>query len=300
MSLDLNNLADNSGKVQIFTTSGMWHKPRGISMVYIHIVGGGSGGAGGLSGALGSARNGGGGGASGNISRLVVPAALLSESLIVRVGAGGNGGTAGGGAGQAGGETSVESVRGNGSSNTSRILIASGGAAVTGGADRGGAAAQSANSVFNTIPAALGVTLFIGNQGGAAGGLNTGAVGTNVTFQLTPTPNSGQYTVLNSGGAGGASTNTSNTNFDGGSVIGNSLVPTVNGGTSGGGNGEGGFYSYQPLITTGGAGGGSNGTGTGGKGGDAGPGSGGGGGGAGVTGGAGGRGGDGYCIIVCW
>ena len=44
MSLDLNNLADNSGKVQIFTTSGMWHKPRGISMVYIHIVGGGRGG----------------------------------------------------------------------------------------------------------------------------------------------------------------------------------------------------------------------------------------------------------------
>jgi len=300
MSLDLNNLADNSSKVQIFTTSGMWHKPRGISMVYIHLVGGGSGGAGGLSGAAGTARNGGGGGASGNISRLVIPAALLSESLIVRIGAGGNGGTAGGGAGQAGGETSVELVRGNGSSNTSKALIASGGGTMTGGVDRAGAAGQSANSVFNTTPAALGVTLFIGNQGGSNGGLNTGAVGTDVTFQVTPSPGSGQYTVLNSGGAGGGSTNTSNTNFSGGSVIGNTIVPTINGGTSGGGDGEAGFYSYQPLITTGGAGGGSNGTGTGGRGGNAGPGSGGGGGGAGVTGGAGGRGGDGYAVIVCW
>ena len=300
MSLDLNNLADNSGKVQIFTASGMWYKPRGISMVYIHIVGGGSGGAGGLSGAAGTARNGGGGGASGNTSRLVVPAALLSESLIVRVGAGGNGGTAGGGAGQAGGETSVESVRGNGSINTSRILIASGGAAMAGGTNTAGAAGQSANSVFNTIPAALGVTTFTGNQSGAAGGLNTGAVGTDINFQVTPTPNTGQYTVLNSGGAGGASTNTSNTNFAGGSVIGNSLVPTINGGPAGGGDGDGGFYSFQPLVTTGGAGGGSNGTGAGGKGGDAGLGSGGGGGGAGVTGGDGGRGGNGYCVIVCW
>ena len=61
--MDLYNLPDKSQNVQIFTTSGMWHKPRGISMVYIHLVGGGSGGAAGLSGAAGSARNGGGGGA---------------------------------------------------------------------------------------------------------------------------------------------------------------------------------------------------------------------------------------------
>lgn len=299
MSLDLNNLADNSGKVQIFTTSGMWHKPRGISMVYIHIVGGGSGGAGGLSGALGTARNGGGGGASGNTSRLVIPAVFLSDSLSITVGRGGDGGTAGGGAGQAGGASVIDSTRG-GQIAASRLLLASGGATMTGGSDRTGAVGQSANSVFNTTPAALGVTIFIGNQGGASGGINTGAVGTDLTFQVTPTPGTGQYTVLNSGGAGGASTNTSNTNFSGGSVIGNTIVPTINGGTGGGGNGEAGFYSYQPLITTGGAGGGSNGTGTGGRGGNAGPGSGGGGGGAGVTGGAGGRGGDGYCVIVCW
>lgn len=268
-------------------------------MVYIHLVGGGSGGAGGLSGAAGSARNGGGGGGSGNTSRLVIPAIFLSDSLTVTIGRGGNGGTAGGGAGQVGGDTSIDSSRG-GQIAASRLLLASGGAAVAGGTDRAGATGQGANSNTNTVSSAMGVTLFIGNQGGAAGGLNTGAVGTNITFQVTPTPGSGQYTVLNSGGAGGASTNTSNTNFAGGSVIGNSLVPTINGGTSGGGDGESGFYSYQPLITTGGAGGGSNGTGTGGNGGDGGPGSGGGGGGAGVTGGAGGRGGDGYAVIVCW
>ena len=54
--MDLYNLPDKSQKVQIFTTSGMWHKPRGISMVYIHIVGGGGGGNGGGTGALGTVR----------------------------------------------------------------------------------------------------------------------------------------------------------------------------------------------------------------------------------------------------
>jgi hypothetical protein len=298
--MDLYNLPDKSQNVQIFTTSGMWHKPRGISMVYIHLVGGGSGGAAGLSGSAGSARNGGGGGASGNTSRLVVPAALISDSLGVTVGAGGNGGTGSGGAGQAGGVTYINSTRGSTSTGVQTLLLATGGPAMAGGTDRTGASGQGANSITNTPPACLGVTLFLGNQGGSAGGINTGAVGTDVTFQVTPTPGSGAYTVLNSGGAGGASTNTSNQNFAGGFVIGNSLVPTINGGTAGGGEGEGGFYSFQPLISTGGAGGGSNGTGTGGKGGNGGPGSGGGGGGAGVTGGNGGRGGDGYAVIICW
>jgi hypothetical protein len=298
--MDLYNLPDSSQKVQFFYTSGVWYKPRGISMVYIHIVGGGSGGAAGLSGLAGSARNGGGGGASGNTSRIIIPAALISDSLGVTVGAGGNGGTGSGGAGQAGGATFVNTTRGSALTGVQTLLLASGGATMSGGSDRSGAAGQSGNSIVNTPPACLGVTLFVGNQGGSAGGLNTGAVGTDLTFQLTPSPGTGGYTVLNSGGGGGASTNTSNTNFSGGSVIGNTLVPTIFGGTSGGGEGGGGFSSYQPLISTGGAGGGSNGTGTGGRGGDGGPGSGGGGGGAGVTGGNGGRGGNGYAVIICW
>jgi hypothetical protein len=298
--MDLYNLPDKSQNVQIFTASGMWHKPRGISMVYIHLVGGGSGGAAGLSGLAGSARNGGGGGASGNTSRLVVPAALIGDSLGVTVGAGGNGGTGSGGAGQAGGATFVNTTRGSSSTGVQTLLLATGGPAMAGGTNTAGASSQGPNSITNTPPACLGITLFLGNQGGSAGGLNTGAVGTDVTFQTVPVPGSGQLTVLNSGGGGGASTNTSNTNFAGGSVIGNSLVPTITGGTAGGGEGEGGFYSFQPLITTGGAGGGSNGTGTGGRGGNGGPGSGGGGGGAGVTAGEGGRGGNGYAVIVCW
>ena len=84
--MDLYNLPDKSQKVQIFTTSGMWHKPRGISMVYIHIVGGGGGGNGGGTGALGTVRAGGGGGAGGNTSKLCLPAVLISDSLVIEIG----------------------------------------------------------------------------------------------------------------------------------------------------------------------------------------------------------------------
>jgi hypothetical protein len=162
--MDLYNLPDKSQNVQIFTTSGMWHKPRGISMVYIHLVGGGSGGAAGVSGSAGTARNGGGGGASGNTSRLILPAALISDSLGVTVGTGGNGGTGSGGAGQAGGATYVNSTRGSASTGVQTLLLASGGLAMAGGTNTAGAVSQAANSITNTPPACLGVTLFIGNQ----------------------------------------------------------------------------------------------------------------------------------------
>jgi hypothetical protein len=286
--MDLYNLTNNDYRTQFFYRSGVWQKPKGISMVYIHAIGAGGGGAGGASGASGTNRNGGGGGACGNTSRLLIPAAVISDNLTITVGLGGTGGSSGTN-GIVGADTIITSARGT-ATNVARILYASGGNAGNGVS---GGLGSSANSIFNTIPSALGVTGFVGNQAGGNGGTSTGAVGVTITY--SPSGN-----ILLSSGAGGASVGTNDTAFSGGSITSTAVTPQVNGGAAGGGDGEGGFLISQPFSTSGGGGGGSNGTGVGGKGGDGAIGSGGGGGGAGTTGGAGGKGGDGLVLIVCW
>ena len=288
--MDLYNLSDTSQKVQVFTTSGVWHKPRGISMVYIHAVGAGSGGSAGTSGALGTSRAGGGGGSGGNVSRLCIPAVLISDSLIISVGIGGSGGTVTAGSGTSGilgGDTNIISARGTAANSTNLLWTQGGPAPVlsTGGPGSG------ANSISNTPFAALGVNFFLGSPGGGAG---TTTVGTSVNWATVGA------NFLTSGGGGGAGSTAINDSYAGGTVTGNAIVPSSIGGASGGGEGAGGVFSWSPLYQVGGAGGGSNGTGTGGRGGDGAPGCGVGGGGGGVTAGAGGKGGDGYVVIVCW
>ena len=156
--MDLNNLANNDYRNQFFYASGVWQKPRGIFMVYIHAFGGGGGGGGGAAGSSGTNRNGGGGGACGNTSRLLIPAAVISDNLLITIGAGGAGGSSGV-SGTVGGDTIITAARGT-ATNVGRILIASGGnAGNTNGTGGGGV---GANSIFNTIPSALGVTGFVG------------------------------------------------------------------------------------------------------------------------------------------
>ena len=287
--MDLYNLPDKSQKVQIFTASGMWHKPRGISMVYIHIVGGGGGGNGGGTGALGTVRAGGGGGGGANTSRLCLPAVLISDSLIIEIGLGGNGGAGGGGLGIAGGATTIYSARGTSASST-KFLVSTGAVASASAPVAG--TPSSVNTVFQAPLAVLGVSNFLTSSAGGAGG--NGAVGSNCNWATVGA------NVSTSGGAGGGGASAANASFSGGGVVGTSVVTSTIGGAAGGFDGNGGIFSWSPLYHIGGSGAGGNGTGTGGRGGDGAPGCGGGGGGAGVTGGEGGRGGDGYCVIVCW
>ena len=115
MSLDLFDLPNTSYKTQVFYSSGTWVKPRGISIIEIVAIGAGGGGGGGLSKTSTLVGAGGGGGGSGAISKLIIPAIFVTDSLVVRVGVGGSGGAGGNGTagnagatGVVGGQSSVD------------------------------------------------------------------------------------------------------------------------------------------------------------------------------------------------
>ena len=296
---DIFNLPNTSENIQVFTPNGgtawqIWSKPRNVSFVHILCIGPGGGGAGGQAGSA-TARTGGGGGGSGSIANGIFPSSVIPDILYVSVGAGGVGGASGtnGGAGTA----SYVSIQPN---TTVGNLVIFGSA---GGFGQAAGAGGTAGAVFGPNSAYVGyfavINSLVGINGGA-GGANTGANGSNViiTYPLT----------VGAGGGGAALSNTAYGN--GGSIAGVGIIPTINGGITGGTLDGNNGYNGQipsfnssvrlPMLFTGGAGGGANGTATGGRGGNGGIGCGGGGGGAGFTasGGRGGNGGDGLIIIT--
>jgi len=147
--IDYYNLADNQYHNQVYTgpigtnaslSTFYWVKPRGITMVHITAIGAGGGGASGNQ-STGTAASGGSGGGSGAITRLTIPAILLSESLKVTVGAGGTGGTGGSG-GANGASTYVDIARGDTTVIQTRVVFAAAGSGgnvgLAGGASAGG------------------------------------------------------------------------------------------------------------------------------------------------------------------
>lgn len=300
MSLDLYNLSDNSDKVQIFYSSGVWVKPRGISMVYIVAIGAGAGGGGGLTKAAGVAGAGGSGGGSGAITRSLIPAILVPDNLYINVGIGGTGGgpsVAGG----SGGTTTVDVVP-NGDLSTFLVLAngGSGGpAGVTSGvapaAAVGGVAAAAATNPFIIIS----VFGIIGGTGLNSNGGSTGN-GSSPLYAAGGLP-----ITCGAGGGGIAAANAGSTGGATGGVS-TFFAPTVGG--SGNRDGENGSFSISPFYSQGGAGGGGSGnvstnSGNGTRGGNGNIGSGGGGGGTGTSPGVagnGGNGGNGLVVIVCY
>ncbi len=282
------NLPDTSYRTQIFYQSGQWIKPQGITMIYITAIGGGSGGGGGVSAALGVNALGGVGGGSGCITRLMISADLVQDTLKITIGLGGGGGAAGV-TGIAGGDTTVDGVP-----STLSTLVYSDGAG-TGGSTGGGGGVGGAAMTLQSANLA-GASVFLSAAGGT-GGAGTSLLASNVTYGALPAAGPLPITP----GAGGGFKDSSNNSFSGGSIVGAGVVPTFSGGTAGGGNGiDCQISTLAPLIQIGGTGGGGNANGTGGIGGNGGIGCGGGGGGGGITGGAGGKGGDGLVIINCW
>jgi len=93
---DIDDLAITSGKLasavtfglksqQVFTSSGTWTKPSGITKVKVYVIGGGGGGGGGDSGP----QAGSGGGAGGGAMEIIDVSSV--SSVTVTVGAGGSG-----------------------------------------------------------------------------------------------------------------------------------------------------------------------------------------------------------------
>ena len=299
------NINDSSDKRDIFYNVGFskfqtWQKPPNCTFVQIFMLGGGGGGGAGNTGAAGTSRRGGaGGGSSGTVTTLFL-ATTLPDTLYIRVGSGGDGGTgtANGGAGV----ISYVTLFPDTAFTASNVVMQSGSAGAGGGLSGfNGGTAGTAGTVWSTtgsIIIDLGMSIYWVGQAGALG--NTSA---------TPAPL--VLSGITTGGGAGAGTNAS-TAQNGGNVVGFGFIPTMSGGTAGGGDGSGEYKSYTPtninyttnqLVFMGGAGGGSSNNAAGGAGGNAAYGSGGGGGGAGVTAsvaGAGGHGGDGIVIITSW
>jgi hypothetical protein len=293
---DIFNLSNTSENIQVFSPNGstawqIWSKPRNISFVHVLCIGAGGGGGGGQAGS--GNRAGGGGGGCGGISNGIFPSSIIPDILYINVSTGGAGGASGAN-GTAGG-TSYVSMQPNTTAANVLLYANAGGfgqAAGTAGSAGTNFALGSANFAYYGI-----LTTGAGIIGGT-GGSNIGGNGNNIiiTYPL-------------SGGAGGGGATTGQTTLgNGGSIAGVGIIPTINGGITGGTLDGGEGYTGQlpsssssirlPILFTGGAGGASGGASNGGKGGNGGIGSGGGGGGAGVLGGAGGNGGNGLIIIT--
>ena len=310
------NIVDGSQQRQVYFANGVnsfhtWNKPPTCQFVHFLILGGGGGGGGGQGGGTATARRGGGsGGSSGGITALV-PASYLPDVLYVQVGNGGSSGI-GGTTNSNGGSAALSYVMvvPDTGKTASNVLYQSGSAAAGGGASGlNGGTAGTAGSVWTptgNIFSEFSLVYVFPGQVGVLG----------QTTVTTPLPVT--LSGITSAGGAGAGMNGGSA-LIGGAVIAGGNIPTMIGGPAGGsatsttpgGNGSGGYmtfnpnsvgYSTEPLVFLGGAGGGSSDGGVGGAGGNGAYGCGGGGGGAAITnsGGNGGRGGDGIVIITYW
>lgn len=276
-----------------------WLKPRGASMVFIICIGGGAGGGAGHTAASGNPRGGGGGGGSGGLATVLIPAAFIPDILYVQVGKGGRGGTGPITTAQEGDRSHVLLSPVTAITPMNVLIQSSNGQAQIGGfgsAVAGGGAGSGATvATIALMPlAGLGIFEFIAGQSGSAGGDETGAAGSSLSF-----PTTGIRMMGGSGGGG-----TTSANFAGGGItaISTSFLSGQRpiAAASGSNNGCGGTQLWEPFWSFGGLGGGASNAGIGGNGGNGAYGAGGGGGGGGTTGGLGGVGGSGIVFIISW
>jgi hypothetical protein len=294
--IDVFNIPSNTQSTFTFYSAGVgvwqtWSKPRNAKMLQIFCLGAGASGANNNYQVNGTAGFGGTGGGSGAISRLLIPAFLLPDTLYIQPGLGGprtTTPTAGGQNGIAGTATYVSLQPNTGTTNV--ILQANGGTGggIAGGGGAGGTAITLASLAFSNL--GMGTT----SVGVTAGGGGNGGDGGSLTALAT--------TIVTGGGGGGGKAATI-TSGKGGSIIASPyiLTSTVLGGQSVGQSGAAGYGTFTPFCGTGGGGGSGNVSGLGAPGGDGWYGCGGGGGGCGNGSNSttyGGRGGDGLVIIT--
>ena len=284
---------------QVYNSRGTytWNKPQGITMVSFFVVGAGGGGGGGNTTTITTGSQGGGGGGGGGVTKLLIPAVFIPETLILNIGAGGAGGAATV-AGTLGGTTYIDIPEGTNVFST-RIIIANGGSGGGAGGGTAGAAGAGAAVVGTTSAVYHNLGMFTAIAGGSGSAANG-------TF-LTGNTSVSALATLTSGGSGGG-VRSASPSFSRGSpgfIDANGTILSDNIYSDGNVifDGPGGYNSWQPFQSIGGVGGWArpNASGPGGNGGNGGIGSGGGGGGgnnSGFSGGRGGNGGDGLVIIT--
>jgi hypothetical protein len=303
-----------SSNSQLFTASGTWTKPAGITFVKVFGCGSGGGGGGGAQTASGTAASGGAGGGAGSCGEKTFRASDLGATASVFIAAAGTGGagattttTAGGNGGNGGqitfatNETLNTIAFGGGGGQGGQI-----GASATGGGSAGYLGSASGSTAGST-----------GGQAGTTGGpinqvnLNLGTAGGGATTSVSAPSASSAFGAIG-GGAGGLISATP-TAGNGVNIAANNLYTTCGGSTGGnpGVNGgqDTGPFGYHPGCGGGGGGAQLGQTGTPGDGGAGFNGGGGGGGGSVCSsggsctarnGGAGGAGGTGFVFVVAW
>lgn len=193
----------------IFTSTGTFTVPRGVTSVLVDIVGAGGGG-GGTSNVTGAAGGGGGGQGAFNVSSNVT----ALTALTVTIGAGGTSGSNAGSNGGTGGTTSF-----NGISKTGGI----GGTGSTGSTGQaGGASGDSTGGTGGTG----GSTSASGSNGGTGTGGGSGGTG-------------GVNSGTNGGGGGGGASGIGATGGNGGTGIGGNGAAGIYGSGGGGGSNQG-------------------------------------------------------------
>ena len=212
--------------VQVFTSSGTFTVPTGVTKALVTVFGGGGGG--GYNGVSGSGSNFGGLGGSGTA---YVSGLTPGGSITVTVGAGGTGRSSAGTGATAGGTSSFAA-----------LVTATGGAA---GAN--GSTSSGANGTFSTTGNKL-------TSGASVTAFSGGAVGTSATFAAGTGAGGGGGGGMSGGGGGGAGDNAGP--WAGGTAAGSGASGS-NGTTSGGAGG--GTSGGAGGGTSGGGGGGTGG-----------------------------------------
>lgn len=240
-------------KTEVFTTSGTWNCPTGVTSAYVIVYGGGGGGGGGgytYDGGYYGAGGGGGGGGYMKAQNVTVtpgqaypvtigaggtgrggttsfgtlisangggagsPASTNGGSSYLYGGAGGNGGSGGGGGGGGGGYSGVGGSGGTGDH---------GGAGGAGGSSKGagssGKAGVSVAEIGNGAGGSGGTASSITSGGGGGGGGygGNGSKGTNGNYGAGGGGGGGGYGNYGKGGDGGRGGDSSSGNASGGS-----------------------------------------------------------------------------------